>query len=267
MHRGFVKDYRKSLDHPLFKRPLIWHFWNYCRLRANHKDNVMDFNGQPFSVERGSFVTSVRNAAKDTGLTEQNIRTAIKTLVNHKMIEKSTQTLTQQATIIKVVRFDFYNSSENTTNTVSNTAPTQHQHSTNTVLTTNNNVKNEDNEENNNMQVVKKQPSQKVYPKEFERLWIDYKNSKGSKERTFKNCNKTKNVFCWSDADLYKACMNYQNHHFSEKNSYDYMYQLSNLVGENYRDMLFGYLDFVAKKEITAEIDPTEIARLYKNET
>jgi len=34
MHRGYIKDWRKSLDHPLFKKPLIWHFWGYCLKKA-----------------------------------------------------------------------------------------------------------------------------------------------------------------------------------------------------------------------------------------
>lgn len=147
MHRGYVRDYRKGIENPLFKKPLVWHFWNYCRLRANHKDTVIDFNGKPFELKRGCFMMSLGNASKNTGLSLQNIRTAIKVLSFHKMIEKSTDELTKQATIIKVVKFDLYNPLKKESNKVGNKEPTQSQHSANTVLTIDNNEENVNNEE------------------------------------------------------------------------------------------------------------------------
>ena len=111
---------------------------------------------------------------------------------------------------------------------------------------------------------VKKDPTQKVYSKEFDKLWLDYKNSKGSKERTFKNYKKTMALYGWVDEQVHTACMNYQNDYFNQNGKYEYMYQLSNLVGENYRDVLLEYLDKKITKEVTADIDPLEIARGYK---
>jgi hypothetical protein len=147
MHRGFVKDYRKGISNPLFSKPLIWHFWTYCRLRANFKDTVIDFNGKPFEVKRGSFIMSLKTASNETGLTAQNIRTAIKILVSHKMIEKSTKELTKQATVITVLNYDVYQQQEEETNKASNKVLTKCQQSPNKVLTIDNNVKNDKNEE------------------------------------------------------------------------------------------------------------------------
>lgn len=141
MYRGWIKDYRKGLQNPLFKRPLIWHFWVYCRLRANHEDYVMDFNGKPFEVKRGCFVTSLKTIKDETGLSEQNIRTAIKILSAHKMILKSTQLLTKQATLIEVLNYDYYQSYHSVDNEVDNEVLTESQQSSNEELTTNNNVK------------------------------------------------------------------------------------------------------------------------------
>lgn len=142
MHRGYVKDYRKGIEHPLFSKPLVWHFWNYCRLRANYKYNVIDFNGEPFEVERGSFIMSLKTASKDTGLTSQNIRTAIKKLVSHGMIEKSTKELTKQATLIKIVKYDIYQPLEEETNKGNDKVTTKLQQSNDKVTTTNKKEKN-----------------------------------------------------------------------------------------------------------------------------
>lgn len=141
MHRGYVRDYRKGIEHTLFSRPLIWHFWVYCRLRANHKSVEIDFNGSPLNIERGCFVMSIGNAVKDTGLSIQNIRTAIKILESHKMIEKSTSEVTKQATIIRVIKFDTYQQTKDEANRVSNEVLTMSQQGPNKVLTTDNNVK------------------------------------------------------------------------------------------------------------------------------
>ena len=142
MHRGFVKDYRKGIDNPLFKKPLIWHFWGYCLKRANHKDVEIDFNGKPLLLKRGSFLMSLEKTSKETGLSKQNIRTAIKNLVNHKMIENLTQKVTQQATLINVINYGVYQDFTNQPNTATNKELTQSQHSANTGLTLDKNVKN-----------------------------------------------------------------------------------------------------------------------------
>jgi predicted transcriptional regulator len=145
MHRGYVRDYRKGIEHPLFSRPLIWHFWTYCRLRANHKESLIDFNGMPLRLERGCFLMSIKSASDATGLSAQNIRTAIRILESHKMIEKSTSEVTKQATIIKVINYDTYQGEEKTTNKVSNKVLTKCQQGTNKVPTIDNNVKHEKN--------------------------------------------------------------------------------------------------------------------------
>ncbi len=142
MHRGYVRDYRKGIEHPLFSRPLIWHFWVYCRLRANHKDTEIDFNGTLLMLKRGCFVMSIGSASKYTGLSVQNIRTCIKVLTSHKMIEKSTSQVTKQATIIKVIKFDTYQPLREDTNKASNKEPTRCQQGANKVPTTDNNVEN-----------------------------------------------------------------------------------------------------------------------------
>jgi len=92
---------------------------------------------------------SVGSASKDTGLTTQNIRTAIKILSSHGMIEKSTSEVTKQATIVRVLKYDVYQDLKKDANKVTNEQLTKCQQGANKVLTTDNNVNNVENEEKN----------------------------------------------------------------------------------------------------------------------
>jgi len=226
--------------------------WNYCRLRANHSDRTTDFNGKPFVVKRGSFITSIRKLSKKTGLSEQNIKTAIKTLVAHEMLAKSTQLLTQNATLITIVNYDFYNPRKEDTNTDSNTQPTHSQHTPNEQLTTNKNVKELSKNEKKEDISVKKDPTEKHYSKSFLKLWIDYPNATGSKTQTFKNYKKTITVFSWSDKQIYEAAMKSAKKQKSESKTNDVYYnKLSNVIGDKYRNDLPEILesDIFSKEE------------------
>jgi uncharacterized phage protein (TIGR02220 family) len=156
---GYIKLHRQSMEHCLFTKPLVWHLWNYCLLEANHQDNLTDFNGRPFLVKRSQFITSFRKMATNSGLSVQNVRTAVRTLENHGMIKKSTQELTQDATLITICNYGRFQGSDRNANTPSNKplAQQQHtfnkplaqqQHTFNKPLTTNKNEKNEKNEKN-----------------------------------------------------------------------------------------------------------------------
>jgi hypothetical protein len=89
------------------------------------------------------------------------------------MIEKSTQKLTQQATIISICKYDQYQAKDDEINTQNNTVPTQCQHSANTVPTLDNNVKNE-----KKTKKVKKNISDKK-AEMFERWWKSYPKRNG----------------------------------------------------------------------------------------
>jgi len=105
MHRGYIKDWRKSLDHPLYKKPLIWHFWGYCLKKANCKDKDIFINGQTISVRKGSFVFGRKVASKETGLSEQQIRTCLKHLEN---LQNLTIKSTNKYSIVSVINWDIY---------------------------------------------------------------------------------------------------------------------------------------------------------------
>lgn len=70
---GWIKLHRLILDWPLWHDPKTSHLFLYCLLRANPSPRLV--NG--FSVPRGSFITSLTTLAADTGLSVQNVRTAL----------------------------------------------------------------------------------------------------------------------------------------------------------------------------------------------
>ena len=108
--QGWVKLYRSSLEHPLFRKPQTWHYWQYCLLKANHEDKKIVWNKKEMIVERGSFITGRKQAALDTGLSERTIRTSVDTLVNLGMIEKSTTKSTSKFTYLTICNYDKFQS-------------------------------------------------------------------------------------------------------------------------------------------------------------
>ena len=105
MHRGYIKDWRKSLDNPLFKKPFIWHFWGYCLKKTSHKDRDIFMNGQMISIKKGQFVFGRKIASEETGLSEQQIRTCLKHLEKSKNL---TIKSTNRYTIINIINWDTY---------------------------------------------------------------------------------------------------------------------------------------------------------------
>jgi len=135
---GWICLHRKSIKNPLFQKPLIWHYWQYCLLKANHAKQTIVWNKKEMLIEKGSFITGRKIAARETGLSEQNIRTAIDTLINLKMIFKSPKS-TSKFTYLTICNYSKYQEKNNLTNQ----QLTSNQPATNQQLTTNNNDNNE----------------------------------------------------------------------------------------------------------------------------
>jgi len=76
-NNGWVKEHRKLLDWPLFKKPLTAHLWEYCRLRANHAAVDLWAGGERLHLEPGQFIIGRHAACEDTGLTDKQYRVAM----------------------------------------------------------------------------------------------------------------------------------------------------------------------------------------------
>ena len=160
MSQGWIKLHRAMLEWEWYDDLNVSRLFIHCLLKANHKDNK--YKGK--LIERGSFITGFDALAKETSLSVQKIRTAIKKL-------KSTNDLTikstPQGTLIQVVN---YNKFQEVTNESTNDQQTNNKRST-----TNNNDKNKKNE--------KKEEIDRVLKHLNEKLGKRYRTAKGLLKR------------------------------------------------------------------------------------
>lgn len=179
--KGWVKEYRALLNWEHFKKPLTAHLWEYIRLKANHEDVVLN---DGTIIKKGTFLTSLNQMCKETGLTKQQLRTALKNLSTptqnstQNSTQEITQLSTQHGTLIKVNKWGHYQVNECVANTPPNTQ-------TNTEINTLSNTKQEDKE-------VKEL---KVLKEESEKLKSKNKEiNKQIKEINKRNLGEYKNV-------------------------------------------------------------------------
>jgi hypothetical protein len=129
--QGWVKLHRDLLDWEWYTHLPTKTLFIHLLLKANHKDN--NYRGK--LVKRGGLLTGRELLSKETGLSVQQIRTALKNLISTNEI---TNESTKQGSYIQIVRYDEY---QDTTNESTNDQPT-----TNQQLTTNKNDKKEKND-------------------------------------------------------------------------------------------------------------------------
>ena len=126
--QGWIKLHRQILEWEWYSDNNCFRLFLHLLLKANHKEKR--FKGIELKV--GSIVTSRDLLARETGLSSQQIRTALTKLISTNEI---TSVTSSQGTIIQIVSYEKY---QVTTNEITNEQPTSNQQST-----TNNNVKNE----------------------------------------------------------------------------------------------------------------------------
>lgn len=73
---GWIKLHRKMLEWEWYGDINVCRLWMHLLLKANHKPN----NWKGITVQAGQCVTGRHSLAKETGLTEQQIRTALNKL-------------------------------------------------------------------------------------------------------------------------------------------------------------------------------------------
>lgn len=130
---GWIKVHRQILEWEWYSDNNCFRLFIHLLLKANHKERR--FKG--IELEIGSIVTSRDILSKETGLTGQQIRTALNKLISTNEI---TSVSSSQGTIIQVVNYEKYQVS---TNEITNEQPTNNQR-----VTTNKNVKNKEEKKN-----------------------------------------------------------------------------------------------------------------------
>ncbi len=109
MHRGYIKIWRKIEDSFLMNDPdAIW-LWIRLLLKANHKPTEFMFNSKIMTLNRGQVLTGRKSLVDKHKISESKVYRLLKTFENEHLIE---QQKTNLYSIITIVCYDQYQSSE-----------------------------------------------------------------------------------------------------------------------------------------------------------
>lgn len=168
---GWIKLHRKMTAWEWYKNPNTFKLFIHCLLIANHEEKQW----RGITIKRGQFIRSYANLATESGLTIQQVRTALSNL-------KSTQDITQSKVgrnlLFTIVSYEKYQD----VNTISNTNLTSNQHETqhenNTISNTKQEYKNIKKKENINSASASTESAKDINAF-FEDIWKLYPNKKG----------------------------------------------------------------------------------------
>jgi len=128
MEQGYVKLWRKSLESGLMQNANLWVFWSWCLMKASHKKHKQMVGMQMVELEPGQFIFGRKVAALELQISEQTIRTCLKSLKNLKNLTIKT---TNKLSIISIVNWGSYQQDETQTNQQTNQQLTNNQPTTN----------------------------------------------------------------------------------------------------------------------------------------
>ena len=170
MEQGYIKIFRDILEFEWYTEPTTARLYIHLLIKANHKDGF--YRGE--KVMRGQVYTGRKLLEKETGISQQSIRTSIKKLesTNHLTIDS-----TKQRSIITLKNYHKFQSSNHQTN----------QQLTNDQPTTNHK------QECNNEKNVKK---------DFYELWEKYPKKDGKKKALSSYTSANKRGFTKNDVRM-----------------------------------------------------------------
>ena len=176
---GWVKLHRQFIEWEWYDKSETVHLFLHCLLKANHKDKM--YRGT--LVKAGTFLTSRDKLSLELGLSVRQIRTSLNRL---KKTNELTVKTSAQGTVIKVVKYNYY---QVQTNKLTSNRPAIVQQQT----TTNND--NNDNNEN----TYRRFAHLSMSVSEFNKLEADYEkktiDSCLDSIENFKNNKKYKSLY------------------------------------------------------------------------
>jgi len=175
---GWIKLHRQILEWEWYSDNNCFRLFLHLLLKANHKERR--FKGM--ELEIGTIVTSRDLLARETGLTGQQIRTALNKII---LTNEITSVSSPQGTIIQIVNYEKY---QIATNEITNEQPTSNQR-----ITTNNNVKN--NKENTYRRFAHLSLSFQEYDKLAQTWNEDQINTTLDEIENYKKNNQYKSLF------------------------------------------------------------------------
>lgn len=171
MTKGFIKLHYGLLDwewyNDLPTKTLFLHFL----LKANYKEN----NWKGIKINRGELVSGRKVLALETGLSEQQVKTALNKL---KSTGEITTRTTNRYTVIKLESYCLYQDKKPETNQqITSSQPTNNQQITNRQPTNNHTIRKKEKKEEKELlskdNICGKFESKKIND-EFEEIWKNY---------------------------------------------------------------------------------------------
>lgn len=157
---SYIKIDRKILEWEWYRNEHTKNVFFHCLLKANWKDGR--FEGK--EIPRGSFITSVKKLSIELDLTEDEVKTALKHLIQTGELTKQT---TNKYTIISVSNYELY---QDVTNQIPNKFT-----SVAKLLPTIEEEKEREESKKDNKNTSRKAEAEAL----FENLWKLYPNKKG----------------------------------------------------------------------------------------
>lgn len=176
MAQGWVCVHRKLLDNPIFKNDKLFRVFMFCLLRAQHTAGDQLVGDSVVYLDKGQLATGRIAISEQTGLSQQNVRTAISKL------EKLGILTIKPTTKYSVITMVNWNQYQQTNQQVTNKQPASNQQ-----VTTSNNVNNEDNDN----KVDQSKIDREVFIQEAFNHWWERYPKKVAKQSAFKAWVKT----------------------------------------------------------------------------
>ena len=143
--KGWIALHRNIRDHWVYQEKRVfskYEAWLDLLMDANHQNNKFLFDGQLIEVNRGEFITSVRQLCERWGWSNTKVNRFLKRLEDDQMLIRKSDS---KKTVITIVNYDFYQryeSKETTQKRQQNDAEASQKHTNNNDKTMNNNVNN-----------------------------------------------------------------------------------------------------------------------------
>ena len=184
-NKGFIKMYRDIWQESWAKNSCTVHLFFWLATNANIEDNECE----GLKIQRGQLLTSIRSLSKQTGISEQSVRTALKQLcLTHHITQGVTQWVTQglthplthSGTLVTICNYDRYSGFFNEPNTLSNT-PSNTGSNTPPNTQPNNDIRNNKEYKEENKEIVIEDKSSLSVPTDEQPTTDTKKKSKASK--------------------------------------------------------------------------------------
>ena len=105
MNNGFIKLHRSFRDWYGIANPKRVALWVHMIMLANHAPKKWLFKGEPYSVERGQFITSRKSLSSLTGISQAYVEKLLKEFEKEGQIKQLTSNRNR---LVSILNYDKY---------------------------------------------------------------------------------------------------------------------------------------------------------------